>query len=423
MKNKKGFTLVEMLAVVALIALFALIIIPSINSVIKKNREKVYKIQLDNIIKAAKNWGSENYVNLPAVNQTSNIVTLNELKKSGLIDEDIRDARTKKCINNNTFILINKLNKRIEYKLQDEILTNDKKICGIDNYDDKNFLLNSITSTKDLMTVQSGSMLQYFYFTQHKKDFFEIYDSSYYETKNYFIPFFTRLNYIRIKDHLFSMLYYDDKAIYALYQGECSGNSCTLNNNLNNKNYYGFGTSSINPVLDWESNNNQLEKDMDAWVESLDIDEYLTEVEINTSNVLKETPLAVGEKRLVPKNTGNKDMKKYSILNEDGYAGAKQEVAFFHMDFLYLMEQSMMPKPFTYVNSTTYIDLNTDELVMEQVKHIGDLQFSKSYCSRRSCSPANVRPIVNLKLNLKYISGYGMTAEDMVTLKPYIVEL
>ncbi len=54
MKNK-GFTLVEMLAVVIILALFGLIGIVSVDSIVKKGTEKAYQAQISEIKTAAEN--------------------------------------------------------------------------------------------------------------------------------------------------------------------------------------------------------------------------------------------------------------------------------------------------------------------------------------------------------------------------------
>ena len=57
--NRKGLTLVELLAVIVVLAVVALIVTPNILSSISKSHERMYETQLDNIKSAAKNWAAD----------------------------------------------------------------------------------------------------------------------------------------------------------------------------------------------------------------------------------------------------------------------------------------------------------------------------------------------------------------------------
>ena len=51
---KKGFTLVEVLAVITIIGVLALIVVPGVDSILKSNRDKLYESQINSIVEAAK---------------------------------------------------------------------------------------------------------------------------------------------------------------------------------------------------------------------------------------------------------------------------------------------------------------------------------------------------------------------------------
>lgn len=53
MKNKKGFTLVELLAVVALLAVLATVVTPAITAISKKSKQKMYDSKIKVIESAA----------------------------------------------------------------------------------------------------------------------------------------------------------------------------------------------------------------------------------------------------------------------------------------------------------------------------------------------------------------------------------
>src|SRR5574344_1149004 len=60
MKNKRGFTLVELLGLIVILAVIAAITIPTVTGIIKKNKEKAYNATVATIIDASKKWSSDN---------------------------------------------------------------------------------------------------------------------------------------------------------------------------------------------------------------------------------------------------------------------------------------------------------------------------------------------------------------------------
>ncbi len=62
--NNKGFSLVEVLAVVVILGVLVVIMIPAVNDVIKKNRENNLKDLKESIISSAKLYVSDNRYNI-----------------------------------------------------------------------------------------------------------------------------------------------------------------------------------------------------------------------------------------------------------------------------------------------------------------------------------------------------------------------
>ncbi len=56
MKNKKGFTLVELLAVVVILGLIILVTIPAVNRFILNSKEKAFSFAQESMETAAKNY-------------------------------------------------------------------------------------------------------------------------------------------------------------------------------------------------------------------------------------------------------------------------------------------------------------------------------------------------------------------------------
>lgn len=85
--NIKGFTLTEILAVIAILGVILAIAVPSYNSLSKKF-EKAYYEKLDgSVLAAAKSYYKENAESRPAELLYSSVVTFSELKKNKNIDD------------------------------------------------------------------------------------------------------------------------------------------------------------------------------------------------------------------------------------------------------------------------------------------------------------------------------------------------
>lgn len=80
--NKKGFTLVELLAVLTVLALIMLVTIPNFIGSIKKNKDLTYKSNVQDIILAASSYNS---IHTGKVTQ----VSVEDLKKEGFITTNI----------------------------------------------------------------------------------------------------------------------------------------------------------------------------------------------------------------------------------------------------------------------------------------------------------------------------------------------
>jgi len=95
--NKKAFTLIELIAVVAILGLIASIVMPAVSSIIRSTRDKAYNSQIEIIIKAAKAWGVEHVNELPDEGGQPFSLQLSSLTSEGYISsDDIIDPRNKK---------------------------------------------------------------------------------------------------------------------------------------------------------------------------------------------------------------------------------------------------------------------------------------------------------------------------------------
>lgn len=120
LEKRNGFTLIELLTVIILLGVLIVIIVPTIDSTLKKSSNKIYENQISNIITASKSWASKNPSQLPKKDETSIIVTLRQLKDDGFIDEDITNPKTKKKFLDTTEIIITRKTENFTYQVNVE---------------------------------------------------------------------------------------------------------------------------------------------------------------------------------------------------------------------------------------------------------------------------------------------------------------
>jgi len=91
--NKKGFTLVELLAVIIILALLVVLASTSVTKLVGDSKNDLYNSQIELIKSAAQIWGADNLDKLPEVGKCS-YLTLENLKGYGLIDPEINNPKT-----------------------------------------------------------------------------------------------------------------------------------------------------------------------------------------------------------------------------------------------------------------------------------------------------------------------------------------
>ena len=107
MKNK-GFTLIEIIAVLVILISIILTIFPIIIKRIDSSQQKSYQIQIDSIRKAAENWALKNISSIPEYDGDILTINLGDLKISGFIDMNVVNPITKIPFPNDMLITITK---------------------------------------------------------------------------------------------------------------------------------------------------------------------------------------------------------------------------------------------------------------------------------------------------------------------------
>ena len=83
--NKKGFTLIEGLMVIAIIGVILLTLIPSVIVIINKNKQKNFEATRDSIVAAAKMYVAENKYDLNINCNGENEVAVNDVKMANIV--------------------------------------------------------------------------------------------------------------------------------------------------------------------------------------------------------------------------------------------------------------------------------------------------------------------------------------------------
>lgn len=81
----KGFTLVELLGVIAVLILIFMLAVPAVNKVVNNSENTIYDIQINKILNSAYDYSLKNLSILPNKYQ-KNYITLSDLIYSGIID-------------------------------------------------------------------------------------------------------------------------------------------------------------------------------------------------------------------------------------------------------------------------------------------------------------------------------------------------
>ena len=113
MNNKKGFTLAELLAVIAILAVIAVLTIPAITNVRKKQTEKIYYDQLEQLLMSSKMYVTDNSSLLNFNLEEQHCSDLNSWKK-------IKISELQKATTDVSYLSENFINPKTEENFTDE---------------------------------------------------------------------------------------------------------------------------------------------------------------------------------------------------------------------------------------------------------------------------------------------------------------
>ena len=124
--KKYGFTLVELLAVIAILGVLALLITPTVFKSINKFNEESYTSQITSIETAAREWATDNVQKVAINSGTTFYVTIGQLKQDGYLKKDLENpnaemnsgATNKEWFANDSKIAIEKVGNRFNATYQ-----------------------------------------------------------------------------------------------------------------------------------------------------------------------------------------------------------------------------------------------------------------------------------------------------------------
>lgn len=132
--NNKGFTLIEMIMVIAILAMLAVLTTPNVIKMINKNKADNYNSVIDSIVASCDLYTSDNRYNLSfndtcsaesessTITEISTSITLQDLVNSKDISTPIRNECTNEELNYDTIkitITLDCKTKNFSYKIED----------------------------------------------------------------------------------------------------------------------------------------------------------------------------------------------------------------------------------------------------------------------------------------------------------------
>lgn len=121
--KKNGFTLAELLGVITILALIALLAIPMISRNVARGKQNLYKVQIENIEKAASDWMAKHVLEIPDGNINTSI-TLGCLKADGILETSIENPITGEQFPNDMIVKIRSGSNQYIYEVVEDSGTN-----------------------------------------------------------------------------------------------------------------------------------------------------------------------------------------------------------------------------------------------------------------------------------------------------------
>ncbi|MCI5678077.1 MAG: dockerin type I domain-containing protein [Candidatus Faecisoma sp.] len=132
--NKKGFTLIEMLAIIILLSVIALITYPIINNVVSDSKDEIYDKQISELVRLSNTWVTKNMDSLEIKNGYKYYLSFNELFEQGFVSkEDIINPKTGENLLGCMVVTYNSLTDGFDVEYDESCIKQGEFVEGSDN--------------------------------------------------------------------------------------------------------------------------------------------------------------------------------------------------------------------------------------------------------------------------------------------------
>ena len=122
MKNKKGFTLVELLGVLVVLSVILMIAYPLITSYVRHTKEKAYEVQMELILTSLRDYANDHREWLPQNSGDYVVLTLGQLKSAGIVKDSVINPLDGKEIEDSMEFRIRKNDTRYQYEIMENTI-------------------------------------------------------------------------------------------------------------------------------------------------------------------------------------------------------------------------------------------------------------------------------------------------------------
>src|SRR5574344_394155 len=150
--NKKGFTLAELLGVIAILAIIALIALPSVTNLIATNKEKAYNTQISEIKSGMASFVANQQITIPSGSVIK--ITLYQLASEGYIDLAINNPKTGNNFPIDTLVTIANNGNNFTYTVDESVGTKVYSTSELKK-------IGTLSLTKDIVNTATSDLTSY----------------------------------------------------------------------------------------------------------------------------------------------------------------------------------------------------------------------------------------------------------------------